>query len=418
MWPLATGKPKHLLPIAGKPIVAHIIRGLSDCGITDVFIVIGFKGELIQSALGDGAAYGVRIRYLHQTEWTGTASALSVAHNEIGSGPFLAMYGDLCVMPSGIKSVLDKSHECVRVVGVVRMPNPSEYGVILLDNDKLTKIHEKPKVNLVEGWVNTGIYVLDDTVFDAIAKTSPSRRAEYELTSSLQKLIDRGQEIKAAVISPGDWKDIGRPWDLLEANERVLANQQPRIKGTVEPGSMLRGSVCLEDGASIRAGCYIEGPVYIGKESMVGPNTRLRPCTSIGDHAVVGAACEIKNSIVMNGTKIPHLSYIGDSIIGENCNLAAGTITANIRLDEHTLSMKVKGRLQTTARRKLGVMMGDDVQTGINASIMPGVRIGSGSFIGPGMVVYNDVPDGHAVFARQATISKRTRHNRDAKQRS
>jgi len=70
MWPLAAAKPKHLLSVAGKPLISHVIRGLSDCGITDVFIVVGFKGEMIQSALGDGAAFGVRIHYLHQTEWT------------------------------------------------------------------------------------------------------------------------------------------------------------------------------------------------------------------------------------------------------------------------------------------------------------------------------------------------------------
>jgi bifunctional UDP-N-acetylglucosamine pyrophosphorylase/glucosamine-1-phosphate N-acetyltransferase len=217
------------------------------------------------------------------------------------------------------------------------------------------------------------------------------------------------------MVAHEDWMDLGRPWDLLEANERTLINQPLRINGTVEPGATLKGPVWLEDSASIKSGCYIEGPVYIGKGSKVGPNSRIRPYTSIGDDVVVGAACEIKNSIVMNGTKIPHLSYIGDSIIGEDCNIAAGTITANIRLDEKVLSMRVKGRLQVTGRRKLGAIMGDEVQTGINACIMPGVRVGAGSFIGPGTVVYKDVPDGYAVFGKQVMISKRMKDNREAK---
>src|SRR5208337_1902683 len=107
--------------------------------------------------------------------------------------------------------------------------------------------------------------------------------------------------------------------------------------------------------------------------------------------------------------KVPHLSYIGDSIIGENCNIAAGTITANIRLDEKVLSLQVKGRLQNTGRKKLGVIMGDAVQTGINANIMPGVRLGSGAYIGPGTVVLKDVPSGQVVFARQSLVKKQAK---------
>jgi bifunctional UDP-N-acetylglucosamine pyrophosphorylase/glucosamine-1-phosphate N-acetyltransferase len=125
----------------------------------------------------------------------------------------------------------------------------------------------------------------------------------------------------------------------------------------------------------------------------------------------VGTSCEVKNSIIMAGTRIPHLSYIGDSIIGESCNLAAGTITANIRLDQRVLSLKVKGRLQSTGRKKLGVIMADDVQTGINASIMPGVRVGSGSHIGPGTVISEDVPAGHVVFVNQ-TLTKKSSKKR------
>jgi bifunctional UDP-N-acetylglucosamine pyrophosphorylase/glucosamine-1-phosphate N-acetyltransferase len=415
MWPLATTKPKHLLPIAGKPLIANTLQALSDCGITEVFVIIGFKGDLIQATLGNGASYGVHVEYLHQTEWTGTASALMVARKAVAGDPFLAMYGDLWVNASGIRSVVEKSRECPRVIGVVRMANPTEFGVIELDKDKLRSVHEKPKTRMSEGWVNTGIYVLDDTVFNAIAKTSPSTRKEYELTSSLQRLVDEGEEIRGAMVEHEDWMDLGRPWDLLEANERSLIDLSHRINGTVEPGATLKGPVWLEEGASIKSGCYIEGPVYIGKGSKVGPNSRLRPCTSVGDEAIVGAACEIKNSIIMNGTKIPHLSYIGDSIIGEDCNIAAGTITANIRLDERIISVRVKGRLQATGRRKLGVIMGDGVQTGINASIMPGVRVGSGSFIGPGIVVYKDVPEGYMVFGKQVTVSKRMKARREGK---
>jgi bifunctional UDP-N-acetylglucosamine pyrophosphorylase/glucosamine-1-phosphate N-acetyltransferase len=293
-------------------------------------------------------------------------------------------------------------------MGIVRVTTPSEYGVVDVEGDRLSRIREKPRgVRLAEGWVNTGIYVLDEEVFRVIGTTGVSKRSEYELTSSLQRLVSEGKEIRSAIIAREDWMDVGRPWDLLDVNERVLASLPHRVKGVVEQGAVLRGPIWLEEEAVIKSGSYIEGPVYIGRGSKVGPNGRIRPFSSIGDGVVIGTSCEIKGSIVMNGTKIPHLSYVGDSVIGEDCNLGAGTITGNLRLDEETVRMRVKGRLLSTGRKKLGVIMGDKAQTAISVSLMPGVRVGSGAWVGPGMVLFDDVPSGRAVFAYQKTARKR-----------
>lgn len=409
MWPLAATKPKHLLPLAGRPLISFMLEALANNSVKDIYMVVGFKSELIQSALGDGSSCGVHITYLKQPRWTGTASALRVAHDAIGDEVFLALYGDLWATPSAIQAVVEKSQECSKVVGVVRVPNPSEFGLIELRGEKLVGITEKPKSTKSEGWVNAGIYALDQEVLQTLGKTRASKRAEYELTSSLQQLLNEGKEIRGAAIAREDWMDIGRPWDLLEANERVLANLPHRVNGTVELGAVLKGPVWVEVDALIRSGSYVEGPAYIGKETKVGPNARIRPYTSLGANVVVGTSCEVKNSIIMNGTKVPHLSYIGDSIIGENCNIAAGTITANIRFDEKVINMPVKGRLQSTGRNKLGVIMGDEVQTGINTSFMPGVRIGSEAHIGAGMVVFSDVPSGQMLFAKQTLLTKRIR---------
>jgi len=407
MWPLAATKPKHLLPVAGKPIISYILQALAQNSVRDILMVVGFKGDQIELALGDGARYGVNIEYLNQPRWSGTASALKVAHAAAGDEPFLAIYGDLWVSSAAVQAVVEKSQESSKVMGVVRVENPSQFGVVTLRRERLVAIREKPsKPRQTEGWVNSGVYVLDEEVFEAVERTSKSKRAEYELTSSLQHLLDEGKEVMGAVIAREDWMDVGRPWDLLEANERILANLPHRVNGTVEQGAVLKGPIWLEESASIKSGSYVEGPVYIGRESRVGPNARIRPSTSIEDNVLVGTSCEVKNSIIMAGTRVPHLSYIGDSIIGEGCNLAAGTITANIRLDQRVLSLKVKGQLHSTGRKKLGVIMGDEVQTGINASIMPGVRVGSGSHIGPGTVIFKDVPAGHVVFVKQSLMQK------------
>jgi len=408
IWPLAEHRPKHLLPVSGKPILSHILLALAENGIRDILVVVGFKSDLIRSSLGDGSRYGLHIEYLDQKRWTGTASALMTAYERMGKERFLAIYGDLLVNTSTIQTVIEKAEDTARVIGVVRLPKPSEYGIVKLQADRVVRILEKPERGLSAGWVNTGIYVLDEAVFEAIQKTKASKRREYELTSSLQQIIDDGKELKAAIITRTDWMDIGRPWDLLEANERALITLQHRMKGTVEQGCVLRGPIWLEENASIKSGSYVEGPTYIGPGSRIGPNARIRPSTSIGENVVIGTSCEIKNSVIMNGTKVPHLSYVGDSVVSEGCNLGAGTITANIRFDGAPIQMRIKGKIQDSERRKIGTIMGEQVQTGINVSIMPGVRIGSNSWIGPGTLVAKDIPSRSNVFPRQTTLVKQS----------
>jgi len=409
MWPLAERRPKHLLPVGGKPLLTYILEALARNSIKKVVLVVGFKGELIRSTIGDGTQYGLEIEYLEQPRRTGTASALKVAFDAVGEETFLAVYGDLFISPVVLRAVLEQSRRFSRVMAVVRLANPSQYGVVNVEADRVVGITEKPrKTDLGEGWVNAGIYVLDSNVFEAIERSSASKRAEYELTSSLQDLIDEDKEIRAAVIRSEDWLDVGRPWDLLEANERALANAQHGLKGTIEEGVVLRQPVWVEEDALVKSGSYVEGPAYIGRNSRIGPNSRIRPHTSIGDDAVIGASCEVKNSVIMNRSKVPHLSYIGDSIIGEDCNLAAGTITANIRFDERTVKMRIKGRLIDTHRKKLGAVLGDSVQTGIDVTLMPGVRIGSNSWIGPGAIVSKDVPSHQVVLVKQQIVKRRT----------
>jgi bifunctional UDP-N-acetylglucosamine pyrophosphorylase/glucosamine-1-phosphate N-acetyltransferase len=407
MWPLAQTRPKHLLPIAGKPLLGHVLTALAENGISDVTLVVGFQEDVVRKALTTGEEYGVRLNYIVQPRWIGTAAALAKAYKALGTDRFLAVYGDLMIDSIAVKLLLDKAATCPRVMGVVRMPDTSQYGAVELHGERVRNIVEKPSnVRSKPGWINAGMYVLDGGVFKAIAKTRASRRAEYELTTSLQMLIKSGKEINAAVIPDSNWLDVGRPWDLLAANERVLTTLRSLKLGRVEAGVTIKGRVFLDQGAVIKSGSYLEGPVYCGKGSKVGPNARIRPFTSLEADVVVGQSCDVKNSIIMKGSKIPHLSYVGDSIIGEHCNLGAGTMTANVRFDKRSIRMRIKHQLVDSGREKLGVVIGDHVETGINATLLPGVRIGSGTWIGPGVVVSEDVPSERVILVKQRHITK------------
>jgi bifunctional UDP-N-acetylglucosamine pyrophosphorylase/glucosamine-1-phosphate N-acetyltransferase len=246
---------------------------------------------------------------------------------------------------------------------------------------------EKPKSNLA----NAGIYIFGQEVFTAIRKVDKSKRLEYEITDAIGMLID--EERMMGFEACGMWMDIGRPWDLLEANEAILKDMKHDIdkKARIEEYAVIKENVHIGKGTVIRSGSYIVGPCYIGENCVIGPNCYIRPSTYIKDRVHIGNAVEIKNSIIMSGTNIGHLSYVGDSIIGENCNFGAGTNVANLRVDNDEIKIEVKGTLMKSGRRKFGCIMGDDVKTGINVSIMPGRSIYPGSRIEAGSVVKNTI---------------------------
>jgi bifunctional UDP-N-acetylglucosamine pyrophosphorylase/glucosamine-1-phosphate N-acetyltransferase len=222
-----------------------------------------------------------------------------------------------------------------------------------------------------------------------------------EIPDALSLLINEKKPVLAVKISRDEWMDIGRPWDLLEANLWVLGRTKHKISGFVENGAHLIGPVTVAESARIRSGAYVEGLAFIDEECDVGPNCYIRPGTSLGRKVRIGNACEIKNSIIMDRAHVGHLSYVGDSILGENCNLGAGTITANYRLDAGTVKMVVKDKVVDSGRTKLGAVLGDNVKAGINALFMPGVKVGNNSWVGPSVIVSRDLPPNSLILLKQ-----------------
>jgi bifunctional UDP-N-acetylglucosamine pyrophosphorylase/glucosamine-1-phosphate N-acetyltransferase len=294
-----------------------------------------------------------------------------------------------------IKSVLEAHKEklVAAVVAVVQVDKPESYGIIEFDGKKRFKrIIEKPKrEDAPSNLANAGLYVFSKDVFDALRRVKRSVRGEWELTDAVTLLANEGKTVLVTEIAKGDWFDVGRPWDLLDANAWALKRMEHRILGIVEQGAHLIGPVTVAETARVRSGAYIEGPCLIDEGADVGPNCFIRPYTSVGKNAKVGNACEVKNSIIMNRTHVGHLSYVGDSILSENCNLGAGTITANLRFDDGTVKMSIKDQVVDTGRRKLGVIMGDNVKTGVNSVFMPGVKIGNDCWVGANFMVERDL---------------------------
>lgn len=185
---------------------------------------------------------------------------------------------------------------------------------------------------------------------------------------------------------------IRHPWDLLAANESHIATlTENRIDGEIHPSAVIEGILHTGPGTRILPGVFIEGHVIIGANCKIGPNCHIRGHTSIGDRCHIGQAVEIKNSIIISGSNVGHLSYVGDSILGEGVNFGAGTIVSNLRHDGKNHRSQVRGELIDTGRRKLGCIVGDGVHTGIHTAIYPGRKLWPGTTTRPGEIVSKDL---------------------------
>jgi UDP-N-acetylglucosamine diphosphorylase/glucosamine-1-phosphate N-acetyltransferase len=417
LWPLTENRPKPMIPIAGRPIISYVTESLRKNGVTDILVVVGYKKEVVQNYLEYGKRFNLHIEYVVQPKVAGTADAVKLAEDYVGNEPFIAVYGDQLISPKSVENVLSTHQASLHdiVMGVVPVNRPEHYGAVWVEGSNVKRIVEKPHAgDNAEGLVNAGLYVLNHEIFSAARKTRKSKRGEFELTDSLQSLVAQGVQIKAALLDAESWIDIGRPWNVLEANERILKLCQNDVQGTVEKGAEITPPVIIREGARVRSGAVLIGPVIVGERSEIGPYCRIRPFTTIGTDVKIGPNCDIKNSVLMDGCKVPHLSYVGDSVIGEKCNLGAGTNVANLRFDDATVETPIRGKMVDSERRKLGVILGDDVRTGVNSSLMPGVKVGSRTWIGAGVVLDGDVPSDTTVLLRQQLIKKRKKKERKA----
>jgi bifunctional UDP-N-acetylglucosamine pyrophosphorylase/glucosamine-1-phosphate N-acetyltransferase len=370
-----------MLPIANKPILEHLLTEVGKAGVREFIFIVGYHDEQVRNYFGSGDKWSVSIDYCTQRKQLGTADAVKMVDGLV-DGNFLVINGDIVVSHKDINNLTSRSEN---TVSVVEVEDTEDFGVFELTEGRVVRIYEKVKKS-PSHMVNA------PDILDAISKTSKSPRGEYEITDSLQLLIDQGGCISYQEISY--WLDLGYPWDLLSANEALLNGIESQNLGEVEENVVIKGVVSIGKGTVIRSGSYIVGPVIIGRDCDIGPNCYIRPYTSIGDRCHIGSAVEIKSSIIMKGSKIPHHNYVGDSIIGEECNLGSGTKIANLRLDKKDIwAAGIDSK-----RRKLGAIFGDRVETGINASINIGSMIGNDTHIGPGAMVSGVISPDSRIF--------------------
>ncbi len=393
MRPLTYNRPKVMLPVVGKPILEHIIDSCVNAGVTHVLVVTGYHEDTVRSYFNN-KALGAEIEFVRQERQLGTADAINQARDCVHER-FLVLNGDSLISPSTLKNLIKRARVQSTVIAATKVTDPSNYGILEVSDKAVSRIIEKP-AHPHSDLANIGIYIFSQTIFGAIDKTTKSTRDEYEITDAIQVLIEQKEEVGYLHVDE-PWIDVGRPWDLLRANEFLLPSVDGVNEGLVEPLATVGGAVKVGHGSIIRNGAYVMGPAIIGAQCDIGPNCYIRPGTCLGNRVKIGNAVEVKNSIIMDDSRIGHLSYVGDSVIGERCNFGAGTLVANLRFDEQP----IKVGDTPTGRRKLGVIMGDDVHTGINSMINVGSSIGPGSILNIGATADGVYPPGSKIKLRR-----------------
>ncbi len=388
LLPLTATRPKVMLPVAGKPILHHLLVEAKKAGVTEAVIVVRYQKEKIIDYLrAEEKELGMKLTFVEQGPQNGTAAAILSAEKEMKE-TFLVLAGDTVTEAGVIKQVL-KTHKGGVTIGVKKVANPHLYGVVELSGDTVSLFEEKPQ-HPKSDLANLSIYCMDPSVFPKIRAIGKSARGEYEIVS-----IFLGAR---AVVVDGFWMDIAHPWDLLTANEWLLERMEARNE-TIE-NSTIKGKLIMEPGSRI-INSYVEGTSYIGANTVIGPNAYLRGVNAIGANCEIGESTTVKNSVLFDSIKAKHLSYIGDSVVGEDVNFGSGTQLANYRFDASTVNVQTERGWANTGRTKFGAVIGDGVRFGVLSCTMPGKLIGEGSWISSGVVVNKNVPPHSRVYVKQ-----------------
>jgi glucose-1-phosphate thymidylyltransferase len=368
--PLTHGKPKAMLPVANRPVIAHVIDSLLANGIRDIVVVVGYRREYVQRFLN---SLEIPVRVVVQEKQLGTAHALRAAAPEI-TGDFLVLPGDNYIDAESIARI--KGEPCAMLVK--EHPSPSNFGVVVVRNGFVADILEKPD-EAPAHTVSTGILSLPGEILGSLAKN--------EIPDALTALIRKGMRMKAVMAA--EWMDAIYPWDLLRMNQSLLAHVPPKKAGRMAGNVTFSGVVSVGAGSTIGPNAILAGPVVIGEDCEIGPGVCILPNTSIGSRVTVEPFTVLGDALIMDDTSIGSHSRILHAVIGEGCRIGDHASTV-----ENSSLFSIEGKVQKT---EFGAILGDRVTTA-PFTVFRTCIVGNGVTVREGRTLTQIVPDNTLVM--------------------
>lgn len=361
--PLTATQPKPMIRVAGKPVMQYAIEALAENGIRELTLVVGYQREKVQSYFEDGKRFGCRISYVFQDALLGTGHAL--AQVDAKNEDVIVLGADNIVDGRLVKDILSARAARPGDVTLVAKAsdNPSKYGVLVLEGTKVLHIEEKPSVSSSE-FVNTGVYALPGR-FAAVLRREV-RAGTLGLTQVLDTYIRGGGQVHA-VRSQGTWMDAVYPWDLLDINAHLLADErtlppEPNVARTSE----------------------ILGPVHMEPDTTVGPQATILPSTVLGQNVTVGAGAILENCVVFDDVQIGPGAILRNSIVGEGVRIGP-------RFTALSGACEVRVADGYHAVGDFGCVIGPDTVIGGSVTVEPGILVGTRARVGSGAVLRRNV---------------------------
>lgn len=402
---------KVLHPVAGRPMIAHVVESLVNASITSVALVLGRDADFVQSA---AARNDISLSAFLQTERLGTGHAVLAAKDAVAKGydDILVVFGDTPLITAApllaARKGLADGNDVV-VIGF-QTADPAGYGRLIVEDGALVAIREEKDATAEEKkitYCNGGLMAINGAkALELLGKIgNANAKGEYYLTDIVE--IARAAGGKAIAVEAPETELTGcnnraelamieaiwqkrRRHELMVSGVSMIAPEtvflafdtQIAQDVLIEPNVVFGPGVTIESGAIIHAFSHLEG-AHVGAEATVGPYARLRPGANLGPHSKVGNFCEVKKAEIGAGAKVNHLTYIGDAFVGEKTNIGAGTITCNYDgVNKHI------------------TRIGSNAFIGSNSSLVAPVSIGDGALVASGSVVTQDVPADAVAFGR------------------
>jgi NDP-sugar pyrophosphorylase family protein len=395
---------KFLLRFLGKTLLEYHIEQARKAGLNE-FVVVGNPANIDRIKAVTQTISGIKLAFAVQEKPLGMADALQAAQKLLTDEPIIVINPNDVLDATAYTSIIQE-HKKGSAASYLLACEVKEYfpgGYLVLERGEGVKaIVEKPgKGNEPSNLVNIVVHLHSQPgqLLQQIAGTASEKDDVYE--QALSDMMEAGQLVKAVSYN-GFWKAIKYPWDILPVMEHFLKQSRRNIspKAKIAKTAVVDGDVIIEDGVKVLENAVIKGLCYIGRNSVIGNNALIRDNSHIGEGCVVGYGTEIKRCYIGDNCWF-HRNYFGDSVIGNDCSFGAGTVSANLRLDGREITVRVGDEDINTGLNKLGALIGDGVCTGINVGIMPGIRLGAGSFVGPHVCLTKDLPAGKKALAEK-----------------
>ncbi|MFQ5667543.1 MAG: bifunctional sugar-1-phosphate nucleotidylyltransferase/acetyltransferase [Candidatus Binatia bacterium] len=377
--PFSATRPKAMTVVGGGSLMRRTLSHLREVGVTDVTVVLGNNGDKVRRAFEHGHDAGVHLTYVEQGEPQGIADAILRARSRFIPGEYLILvYGDVVTSSNPFHQALQSFNSFKGPIAEVCLPGPptARYGNVYLSGTRITKIVEKPTTESLGNYVLAGVFLLPADVLSLLEKSNGN------MTRVFDQLI-QAPGLHASLWE-GGWIDVEYPWDILAANRVVMDTwEEARISrhATVDGNVTFTGPVHVEGGSVIKSGAVLAGPCYVGRNCYVGNNVLIRSYSSLGAGSTIGYGVELKNCVLFGNSQVGRLSFVGDSVIGENVDIGSGTMTINERTDRASVRVDVRNQPIDSGLAKLGAFMGDNVKVGAGNTLAAGTVLAPGTCV-------------------------------------